>query len=570
MATDLKAKSSLMKVSIQMMFTMAHVRLLVSVFVSGAVVMALELLGSRVLAPVFGNSIFVWGSLIGVVLAALSAGYYAGGWIADRRPSLQVLSTIIFAAGVLILFLPTLTPPIFHTVIALNLGERYSPLVATTVLFAPASVLLGMVSPYAIRLVAKGVETLGRASGNLYALSTLGSIVGTFVTVFILIPEFGVDKIIIGIAALLLVVAFLGLGLRLKVLVLLLLMSIPFAAPYLVGHRLTVATYTLALGDTIYETDTPYHHLLVADSYDPVRLTTVRYLILDDNFHSAMDLSNPDRTVFAYTDYFHLGFLLNPNITSVLFIGGGGFTGPKAFLKDYPDVLVDVVEIDDEVIRVAQRYFGVDRADPRLRIYNEDGRTYIQKTTQNYDLVVLDAYSRTYVPFHLMTREFFEEVSARLTSKGAIVSNLISRIPPSEAQLLRAEVNTLNVVYPRVYAFAVRGPNFADLQNVILLATRIPTLMTEIEFERLAESSTIPRSTVLRNYAGNLFTLEIGDSMILTDNFAPVETLLNPITGRPLVEEDTSGILTQEAVRAAIVVLAGVIIMIILARRKFI
>lgn len=553
-----------------MMFTMAHVRLLASVFVSGAVVMALELLGSRLLAPVFGNSIFVWGSLIGVVLAALSAGYYAGGWIADRRPSFQVLSTIIFAAGILILVLPTLTRPIFDAVITLNLGERYSPLVATMVLLAPPSVLLGMVSPYAIRLVAKGVETLGRASGNLYALSTLGSIVGTFVTVFILIPEFGVDKIIVGIAALLLVIAFLGLSFRLKVLVLFLLISIPFAAPYLVGHRLTVATYTLALGDTIYETDTPYHHLLVADAYDPTRLTTVRYLILDDNFHSAMDIGNPDRTVFAYTDYFHIGFLLNPNITSVLFIGGGGFTGPKAFLKDYPDVLVDVVEIDYEVIRVAQRYFNVDRTDPRLRIFNEDGRTYIQKTTQKYDLVVLDAYSRTYVPFHLMTREFFKEVSAHLTAKGIIVSNLISRIPPSEAQLLRAEVNTLNVVFPRVYTFAVRGPDFAELQNVILLATRISTPMTEIEFQRRAESSTIPRSTVLRNYVGNLFTLEIGDSMILTDNFAPVETLLNPITGQPLVEEGTLGIVTQEAARAAVVLFVGVIIVIILARRKLI
>ena len=153
---------------------MSHqLRLLVSVFVSGAAVMALELLGSRLLAPVFGNSIFVWGSLIGVILAALSAGYYLGGKLADRQPNLSTLSALILAAGVLVVALPALTPPVFNAIIKLNIGERYSPLLATILLLAPPSVLLGTVSPYAIRLAARTVEGMGKASGNLYALSTL-------------------------------------------------------------------------------------------------------------------------------------------------------------------------------------------------------------------------------------------------------------------------------------------------------------------------------------------------------------------------------------------------------------
>jgi predicted membrane-bound spermidine synthase len=246
-----------------------QLRLLVAVFVSGAVVMSLELLGSRLLAPVFGNSIFVWGSLIGVVLSALSAGYYLGGKLADLKPRFQILSTLIFAAEILVLTLPAIAPTLFAFVISLNIVEEYSPLLATTLLLAPPSVLLGAVSPYAIRLVAESVVSLGKASGNLYALSTLGSIVGTFVTVFILIPILGVNKIIFGMGALLLVVAFLGLSLKLKVVVLMVLIMLPFAAPYMVSRQLTVAAYTLALGDTVFETDTPYHHLVVADYHDP-------------------------------------------------------------------------------------------------------------------------------------------------------------------------------------------------------------------------------------------------------------------------------------------------------------
>jgi hypothetical protein len=176
---------------------------------------------------------------------------------------------VIFAAGLLVLALPALAPPLFDAVIRLNIGERYSPLLATALLLGPPSVLLGTVSPYAIRLVADRVERLGKASGNLYALSTLGSIAGTFVTVFALIPIFGVNKIIFGLGVVLLVVAFIGLSYRFKAIVLLVLLILPFAAPYMVGRRLTVAAYTLALGDTVYETDTPYHHLVVADSYGP-------------------------------------------------------------------------------------------------------------------------------------------------------------------------------------------------------------------------------------------------------------------------------------------------------------
>ncbi len=545
-----------------------QLRLLISVFVSGAAVMALELLGSRLLAPVFGNSIFVWGSLIGVVLAALSTGYYLGGKLADRRPDFHILSSVIFVAGILVLGLPALAPIVFDSSISLGLGERYSPLLATTILLGPTSILLGMVSPYAIRLATKTVEKLGKASGNLYALSTMGSIAGTFITVFVLIPEFGVNKIIAAFGVILLVVSFLGLGFRMKVLVLLILAIMPLAAPYIVNRQLTVAAYTLALGDTAYETDTPYHHLVVADSFDPTVQSYIRILILDDNFHSAMDLSDPDRTVFKYTDYFHLGFLLNPNITRVLFIGGGGFTGPKIFLKHYPSIHVDVAEIDPEVIRVAERYFAVDPTNPRLHIYNDDGRIFLQKTTQKYDLVVLDAYSKTYVPFHLMTAEFFRELSNHLTPKGSVISNLISGISGDRAKLLNAEINTMHLAFPNIYVFAVKGTSFQEPQNVIILATLLPNRLAEDDLEHLASAISVVKNSAIEEYIANYFIPETDNAPVLTDDFAPVETLLNPITGQPFTRDEDSGTMAQETLRLVAIMLIAAAIIIVLSKKK--
>jgi len=531
--------------------------------------MALELLGSRLLAPVFGSSIFVWGSLIGVVLSALSAGYYLGGKLADIKPKLDVLSIVIFIAGLMVLSLPAIAPPLFDLAIRLNLGDRYAPLLATTLLLGPPSVLLGMVSPYAIRLVAKSFETLGKASGNLYALSTVGSIVGTFLTVFILIPLFGVNKIIFVLGIVLLVVAFLGLSYRFRFLVLLILIILPFAAPYMVNRQLTVATYTLALGDTIYETDTPYHHLIVADAYDPSTQSTTRYLIMDDNLHSAMDLQDPNRTVFPYTDYFHIGLLLNPNITRVLFIGGGGFTGPKAFLRDYPNVTVDVAEIDPEVVQVAEQYFAVNASNPRLHIYIDDGRVFLQSTQQKYDLIVLDAYSRTYVPFHLMTLEFFNLIDSHLTSNGMVISNLISGTTSSNDQLLTAETTTMSQIFPNVYTFAVEGASDTNPQNVIIIATLSTHHLSVTDFKELASTNSNVKIPGMNDYLANYFTPTGNNPPILTDNYAPVDTMLSPISGLPITNDQPPLISEQEALQilGGLVIVAAVAV--ILLKKKY-
>jgi spermidine synthase len=336
----------------------------------------------------------------------------------------------------------------------------------------------------------------------------------------------------------------------------------------MVSRQLTIAAYTLALGDTVYETDTPYHHLVVADYYDPSAQATIRILIMDDNLHSAMDLQNPNRTVFSYTDYFNLGFLLNPKITRVLFIGGGGFTGPKQFLRDYPNVTVDVAEIDPEVTRAAEEYFAVNASNQRLHIYNDDGRIFLQETRQRYDLIVLDAYSRSYVPFHLMTAEFFELVSSHLTSNGIVISNLISGTSSNNDQLLTAETNTIHTVFPNVYTFAVQGTSDTEPQNVEILATNSAQHLTESDFAQLTGSSQLVKIPEMKYYVTNYFTAPSTGSPILTDDYAPVENLISPINGQPLTLDQQAFITQDEALRITAGLIIVVAICVILTKRK--
>ncbi|HYB84565.1 MAG TPA: fused MFS/spermidine synthase, partial [archaeon] len=286
------------------------------------------------------------------------------------------------------------------------------------------------------------------------------------------------------------------------------------------------------------------------------------------NLHSAMDLQYPNMTVFPYTDYFNLGFLLNPKITRALFIGGGGFTGPKQFLRDYRNVTVDVVEVDPAVISVAEEYFAVNATNPRLHIYNNDGRVFLQDTRQRYDLIVLDAYSRSYVPFHLMTLEFFELASSHLTSNGIVISNLISGVEAGNDQLLTAEVNTMRVVFPNVYVFPVEGTLYPDTQNVEILATNSAGHLTEGDFEQFAASSTTVRAPGMTDYVTNYMVVQPNNSPVLTDDYAPVENLISPISDQPLTMDQQPLISQGEALRVAVGLALVVAVCVILAKKK--
>ena len=503
----------------------------VAVLVSGVASMGLEILAGRLVAPEFGSSIYTWGSIIGVFLTALSLGYYLGGKRAATRATYGNLTLLLLNSALYVALVIFAAEAILASADALPLGARYVSIVPVTLLFGPPTFLLGFISPYAAELSGGGV---GEASGRVYALGTIGSIVGTFLTTFVLIPALDVTVIELGFGALLIGTALFTLGsetierpfsdqaVRAAVITVVLLTAF-------VASSAGVTLSTAVRGDTVYETQTPYQDLRVADS------DGVRTLYLDGQPHSAMSLDGSNEHVFEYTRYFHLPYLIADSpeeIDDVLFVGGGGFTGPKRFVADY-DVNVDVVEIDPEVIGTSKEYFGVEES-PRLEIYNMDARQYLQGTNETYDLIVLDAYKKDQVPFHLTTIEFMRLVSSRLDSDGIVVSNLISAPEGSASKFYRAERKTMSRVFADTYAFRTSGGS--AVQNIEVVATKQETNLSERELQRLNDrrSVGIDLTDAIAGYQGEVPTAEIP---VLRDDRAPVDRLLDPMLGRRYVIE---------------------------------
>jgi len=499
-----------------------------AVFVSGFTSMGLEILAGRMIAPQFGSSIYTWGSIIGVFLAALSYGYWRGGKKArlatNARMARVFLLTAVYVA--LLLFAGDL---LLRSMAGFPLPSRFASLPVITLLFGPPTYLLGYVSPYAAELSTK--EGLGEASGHVYALGTVGSIVGAFGTTFFLVPEFGIDAIAL-IFGLLSVVTALAIGwpdpefdrrqvVAVGVVTLLLLAAVAGPA---VGVTLE--------GRTVYETQTPYQQLRVSDLGD------TRTLYLDGQRHSAMDLDDPYRHVFDYTRYFHLPFLLADepdDIDRVLFVGGGGFSGPKRFVHEYPNVTVDVVEIDLEVIRVAKEYFTVEESE-RLNIYRADGREFLRETDREYDLIVLDAYRKDKVPFEMTTLEFFSLAESRLSEDGMLFANLISAPSGAASQFYRAEYRTMDRVLPQVYTFPTVDANV--VQNVEVVATKDLNRLSERELlaRNEARDIGIDLASEVRYYREPPRTENVP---VLRDDRAPVDSLLDPMVGQRYVVSET-------------------------------
>jgi spermidine synthase len=500
-----------------------------AVFVSGVASMGLEILAGRIIAPQFGSSIYTWGTIIGVFLAALSAGYYRGGRLARRADERRLVRLLLATAGyvAIVVFAGEL---LVRSTVALPMPSRAASLPAVVLLFGPPTYLLGFVSPYAAQLSEKTGK--GEASGHVYAVGTVGSIVGAFGTTYFLVPALGVDAI--GFVFGLLLVATAA------------ALTFPHPSPSSIGAVLgalvlLVAAISLgyagvsAEGRVVYETQTQYQELQVVDLGD------TRTLYLDGQRHSAMDKDDPDRHVFTYTRYFHLPYLFvdDPEeIDRVLFVGGGGFTGPKRFASEY-NATVDVVEIDPEVVRVAKEYFRLEESD-QLNVHTGDGRQYLRETDHEYDLVVLDAYKKDKVPFHLTTREFMRLASDRLSEDGVLQANLISAPSGPASQFYRAEYRTMDRVFPNVYAFPTTGGGV--VQNVELVATKDQDVVTRAELrERDRERDVgIDLSTEVENYRRE-DPEDLAEAPVLTDEYAPVDSLLDPMRGQRYVIEQSNG-----------------------------
>jgi spermidine synthase len=499
----------------------------VVVFGSGAILMGLEIVGSRIIAPFFGSSVFVWGALISIFLGALSLGYYLGGTMADRWPSATVLAGLLSLAGIAILSLNAIARPVLLAFDAWDLGPRLSPLLASVVLFAVPSVLMGTTSPFAIKLVARDLATVGTSAGVLYALSTAGSIAGTIATAFFLIPSLGVRAILYLLGGGLLALAGLLLAAHGRAarpaLGVAVLLPVVLAAPPAASGPIRLPTQRV-----VYERDSAYHQISVLE--DGLN----RYLRFNRSFQGGMVLRDPFESPFLYTSYAHLAHVFHPGIRRVLMIGLGSGTIPKRFTRDYPEVTVDSIELDPAVVEVAKRFFEV-REDARHRVTVQDGRVFVRRAEARYDLVILDAYFADGIPFHLATREFLEQVRERLSAGGVVVSNIIGALDGPNSHLYRALHRTYGAVFPGLYPFPTAfglARNPTETRTIILVATAraglgAAQIVAAAQRLRAEGRVRLPLDRYARDYYDRAVATE--GVPLLTDNYAPVDIL--PVYG---------------------------------------
>jgi spermidine synthase len=522
-----------------------------AVFVSGAVVLGMEIAASRVLAPYFGNSLFVWGALIGVVLAGLAIGYWAGGWLADRWPTPRLLAAVMGLGALFVLAIPVLDQHVLEAIVEWDPGPRLNPLLAAIALFGAPSFVLAGVAPVAVRLRARSLTTLGQTAGRLFAISTAGSIAGTFATAFWLIPEFGTDQLLgLAAAALFGAAALVALSERLVVIAALAsagLALAAFAAVQLApetGGTLNEAqarnwsplyrragyvkgqeppnTAGLRLR---YAKDTRYHRLTVAED------DTIRYLRFDNSYQSGMIIARPFATAFQYADLFHLLKAYNPTARKVLCIGLGGGSSPKRLWRDFPDLDLQVVELDPVVADVAYRFFSLPR-DPRLEVAIDDGRHYLDQHDERWDAIVIDAFFADAIPFHLFTSEFLQLARSRLNPGGVILTNTIGSIAGDGSKLFRSVYRTYRSVFPTVLVH----PTILDgdggdtaIRNLILVATESPAPSKAFLEERWPEVRARSRGAPdLRRQIADRHDRPISLDGVptLTDQYAPTDALL--------------------------------------------
>jgi spermidine synthase len=478
------------------------------VFVAGTGSLGAEIAAVRLLAPYFGDSTIIWANTIGIVLVALSVGYWLGGRFADRHPHMQGLCLLTLAAAILLALIPFVADPLLELAVSaldeISAGAFIGSLFGVLVLVAVPVLMLGAVSPWAIRLAVPAVDRAGEIAGRLYALSTAGSLLGTLLSALLLIPLVGTRRTFLVFAFAIALVAVLGLRpVRRYALA---------PAAIVVLMVLPVGTLKAAEnGTVIHEVNTEYQYARVIE-YEDSRRT------LELNEGQAVHSVYRPNTVL--TGNVWDGHLVLPFATldeppdEVAILGNAAGTTSRAYEEFFPGTPIDGVEIDSELSEIGRRFF--DMNNPSLELFHEDARPFMRRTDTRYDVVSVDAYRQPYIPFYLTTREFFELVRDRLQPGGVVVVNVGH--PEGQDDLERVLAATMQEVFPNV----LRDP--IEDTNTLLVGSEAP-----IGADRLREEAgDLPSELrpVARAAAERLEPPLTGGE-VYTDDHAPVEWLID-------------------------------------------
>ena len=475
----------------------------ITVFICGAIGMILELIAARVLSPYVGSSNLIWTTIIGVMLISMSIGYWLGGKRADKDPNINNLSTTILLGA-----LTTSLIPIFETVLVKNFANISDnlvliALVTSAIIFGIPSFVMATVSPFAVKLRDKEYSNVGEISGT-SSLSTIGSIFGTFLAGFFLIPTFGVRAIVFGTTVVLLILSItLYENKTRKFYMMIAIIAIAIFSFQTIGKVI----YDRANPDVIEDVDSEYSRILIKQV--SANDTTYKTMQVENGLESYIDEETGEMGA-RYLYYYDLADYYLKDFKSTLMIGGAAYTYPTHYLDKYEDKTIDVSEIDQKMTELAVEQFNLDINNERLNIYHQDGRRFLNTTDNKYDVILIDAFKGLNAPFELTTYEAMKNARNILNDNGMVITNIISSVTGEDSDFIKYEYSTYKKVFDDVKVFKVRDVDDNLNQNLILIGFKGNTNIDDSKYEEYKE----------------LLDMELvdfsSDKGISTDNYAPI------------------------------------------------
>ncbi len=501
--------------------------LLFTVFISGMTTLAAELAAGRLIGNVFGTSNIVWTSIIGLILIYLTLGYFIGGKWADANPTPGAMYRALAWGAFTLGLVPYIAAPVLKAAATafevLQVGILGASFIAVLVLFSVPITLLGTISPFAIRLSVDDMSRAGQISGQIYAISTLGSFIGTFLPTLVTIPAIGTTRTFLLFSLVLLFVALAGLG--------------KFASrSAMLKHLwmpLVIAVIAiLASGQSlknsagqIYETESAYNYIQVAEQNGFTILRLNEGQGIHSIYHPDILQYNGPWDQFLVSPYFYANRKPS-DVERVAIIGLAAGTTARQFTAVYGDIQIDGYELDPKIVEVGQKYFGMTM--PNLNIYIGDGRLGLEQSPYKYDIIAVDAYRPPYIPPHMTTQEFFQIIASHLTDDGVLTINSAS--VPGDRRLINGLATTMGTVFPSIYTMDIPGT-----LNTMIFATKQQTQAENFASNFVALSQDPSVHPLLITTMGTTFAnLKPGyeTTTVFTDDHAPIEWIVNDMMVR--------------------------------------
>lgn len=477
----------------------------ITVFLCGALGMVLELVAARVLSPYVGSSNLIWTTVIGIMLTSMSIGYWLGGKIVDKKPDINVLSLLILVGSLFTSLIPVLENIFVKPLSQISDNLVFIAIITSITLFGIPSFILASVSPFAVKLKDNEHDDIGKTSGRISSLSTIGSIVGTFLAGFVLIPNLGVKNIILIATVLLFMLAILIYTKKdLKyyinmIIVLVVLIGINFYG------KMLFEKYN---PDIVKDVDSQYSRIWIKQIANDE--ASYKLMQVDTGLESYIN-QETNKMGAEYLYYYNLFDYYNKNANSTLMIGGAAYTYPTYYLKEYENKTIDVSEIDEKMTELAKEQFGLDINNPRLKIYHQDGRSFLNYSQNKYDTILIDAFKGLNAPFELTTYESLLNAKNKLNDNGMIITNIISSLEGENADFIKYEYTTYKKVFKDVKIFKViKDMDEQRKQNLILIGFKDNSNIDDSKYEKY------------KKLLDNEIIDFKSDKGIVTDNYAPI------------------------------------------------